>query len=83
MRAPTFHFALMNHWEVSSGLDMALFADAGDVFQRRADFSLHRRESNVGFGFRFNRRNRTFLRLDIAFSHEGFEMWRGKQVFRV
>ncbi len=32
-------------------------------------------ESSAGFGFRFNARNRTFLRLDVGFSHEGYQVW--------
>jgi len=62
-------------WEVFSGLDMALFADAGKVFARRSQLNLHGLESSTGFGFRFNARNRTFLRLDVGFSHEGFQIW--------
>jgi len=69
---------LMNgeyRWEIFSGLDMALFADAGKVFAHRSDWDLHNLESDAGFGFRFNARNRTFLRLDVGFSHEGFQVW--------
>jgi outer membrane protein assembly factor BamA len=62
-------------WEIFSGLDMAVFADAGKVYDRKSDFSLSHLESSAGFGFRFNERNRTFLRLDVAFSHEGFQVW--------
>jgi len=62
-------------WEVFSGLDMALFADAGKVFARRSQLNFHDLESSVGFGFRFNARNRTFLRLDVGFSHEGYQIW--------
>lgn len=62
-------------YEIFSGLDMAIFADAGKVYDRKSEFSLKNLESNVGFGFRFNERNRTFLRLDVAFSHEGFQVW--------
>jgi hypothetical protein len=29
----------------------------------------------VGFGLRFNVRNSTFLRTDVGFSHEGFQVW--------
>jgi outer membrane protein assembly factor BamA len=61
-------------WEVFSGLDMALFADAGKVFAPRSDFNLDHLESDVGFGFRFNVRNQTFLRIDTGFSHEGFQV---------
>jgi outer membrane protein assembly factor BamA len=62
-------------WEIFSGLDMAAFADAGQVFMKRSGLAWNRMESDVGFGFRFNERDRTFLRLDVAFSHEGFQVW--------
>lgn len=62
-------------WESFSGLDMALFADAGKVFPRRGDFDLKHLETSVGFGFRFNVRNSVFLRVDVGFSHEGYQVW--------
>jgi outer membrane protein assembly factor BamA len=62
-------------WEIFSGLDLALFADAGKVYDRKSELSFRNLESDLGFGFRFNERNRTFLRLDVAFSHEGFQVW--------
>lgn len=62
-------------WEVFSGMDMALFADAGKVYQRHSDFHLRNLESAVGFGMRFNVRNNTFIRLDTGFSHEGYQVW--------
>jgi hypothetical protein len=62
-------------WEVFSGLDMALFADSGKVFHRHADCNFRNMEADFGFGFRFNVRNSVFLRIDTAFSHEGFQVW--------
>jgi len=62
-------------WEVFSGLDLALFADAGKVYTHKSDLGLRHLESDAGFGFRFNVRNKTFLRLDAGFSHEGFQIW--------
>jgi hypothetical protein len=62
-------------WEIFSGLDMALFADGGKVFAHKSDLDFRNLESDAGFGFRFNARNRTFLRLDVGFSHEGFQVW--------
>ncbi|HYP07283.1 MAG TPA: BamA/TamA family outer membrane protein [Bryobacteraceae bacterium] len=62
-------------YEIFSGLDMAMFADAGKVTDRRRDINLRDLESSVGFGFRFNVRNNVFLRVDTAFSHEGFQVW--------
>lgn len=62
-------------WETFSGLDMALFADAGKVFPRRAQWNFRDLEGSVGFGLRFNVRNSVFLRTDVGFSHEGFQVW--------
>jgi outer membrane protein assembly factor BamA len=62
-------------WETFSGLDMALFADAGKVFPRRAQWNFKDIEGSVGFGLRFNVRNNVFLRTDVGFSHEGFQVW--------
>lgn len=62
-------------WEVFSGMDMALFADAGKVTHRRSDLDFKNLESAVGFGLRFNARNATFIRFDVGFSHEGFQVW--------
>ncbi len=62
-------------WEVLSGVDMALFGDAGKVFHRRADWNLSNLEGSYGFGFRFNLSNNVFARLDVGFSHEGYQIW--------
>jgi outer membrane protein assembly factor BamA len=62
-------------YEIFSGLDMAVFADAGKVAVRKRDIDFHNLESSVGFGFRFNAKNNVFLRIDTAFSHEGFQVW--------
>ncbi|MCC6540454.1 MAG: BamA/TamA family outer membrane protein [Bryobacterales bacterium] len=62
-------------WEVFSGLDMAIFGDAGQVSNRKWQYRLKDMETSVGFGFRFNVRNAPFLRLDVGFSHEGFQVF--------
>lgn len=62
-------------WEVFSGLDMALFADGGKVFPRRAQLNFHDLEGSGGFGLRFNVRNNVFLRIDVGFSREGAQIW--------
>ena len=61
-------------WEAFSGLDMALFFDAGQASPERK-FDLSEMETSAGFGFRFNVRNSTFLRLDFGFSHEAARIW--------
>jgi outer membrane protein assembly factor BamA len=62
-------------WEVFSGLDMALFVDAGQVFDRWQQINLRRLNTDYGFGFRFNVGNSVFMRLDTGFSREGFAVW--------
>ncbi len=62
-------------WESFSGLDMAVFVDGGKVFARTADLNFNDLEGSAGFGFRFNVRNSVFLRIDVGFSHEGYQIW--------
>lgn len=70
-------------WEIFSGLDMAMFGDAGKVYNHRSELALNELESDIGIGLRFNQRNKTFLRIDAAFSHEGFQVWvRFNNVFK-
>mgnify|MGYP005854330141 CR=1 FL=1 len=72
------HAVLVNaeyRWEAFSGLDIALFIDAGKVTPKRSQLNFHSLEASTGFGFRFNARNRTFLRIDTGFSHEGIQVW--------
>jgi|HigsolmetaAR202D_1030399.scaffolds.fasta_scaffold05197_1 Outer membrane protein/protective antigen OMA87 len=69
---------LMNaeyRWETFSGLDAALFVDAGKVYDRRSQLNLHDLETSYGFGLRANVRNNVFLRVDVGFSREGFQVW--------
>jgi len=62
-------------WEVFSGLDMALFVDEGQVFDRWQHINYHHLDKDAGFGFRFNIRNDVFLRIDTGFSREGAFVW--------
>jgi hypothetical protein len=57
-------------WEIWSGLDGALFYDAGKVADRRADLNFSDLESNYGFGFRFNTDNGIVFRVDAAFGSQ-------------
>jgi outer membrane protein assembly factor BamA len=54
-------------FEVWSGLDAALFVDAGKVALRRSDLTLRDLERDAGFGFRFNTDNGVVVRVDAAF----------------
>jgi outer membrane protein assembly factor BamA len=62
-------------YEVFSGLDMAVFGDAGKVFQSKSQLNFRDLEASYGIGMRFNARNVVFMRLDAGFSHEGFQVW--------
>ncbi len=69
-------------WEAWWALDMALFADAGKVASRRSDIDFHDWELGYGLGFRFHSKKSFTLRLDLAFSREGFiPLVRAEHVF--
>jgi hypothetical protein len=53
-------------WDVWSGLEAALFVDAGKVAFRRGDLNLRDLETNWGFGFRFNTDKGVIMRVDTA-----------------
>jgi outer membrane protein assembly factor BamA len=64
-------FNLEYRWEAFSGLDMAVFGDAGNVFPTAGDIKLNKLKTSYGFGFRFNTEAAVFWRIDIGFSPEG------------
>ncbi len=62
-------------WEVSPVLDVALFADAGNVFRRPGLIGFRNMEEAGGIGFRIKTRNLVIMRLDTAASREGIRIW--------
>lgn len=63
-------------FEIWSGLDGALFYDAGKVALRRTDLDFKNLESDYGFGFRFNTDQGIVVRVDAAFgSRDGKHLW--------
>jgi hypothetical protein len=62
-------------FEINSGIDMAVFGDAGKVFHRPGEISLSNMETSVGFGFSVKRRRSVVARLDTGFSREGVQLW--------
>lgn len=62
-------------WEVNTGLDMAVFGDAGKVFHRHAQLNFADMETSAGIGLRFKSRRSVFMRWDVGFSREGFQLW--------
>ena len=62
-------------WEAFSGLDLALFTDAGKVFNASHEFNFQDLEKSYGFGFRFNTAKSVFLRIDTARGNEGTRLF--------
>lgn len=63
-------------WEIWSGLDGALFYEAGKVANRRADLDFEKLEHDYGFGFRFNTDESIIFRVDAAFgSRDGKHLY--------
>jgi outer membrane protein assembly factor BamA len=62
-------------WEAFSGLDLALFTDAGKVFSSSREFNFQDLEKSYGFGFRFNTAKSVFLRIDTAYGNEGTRLF--------
>jgi outer membrane protein assembly factor BamA len=58
-------------WEAFSGLDLAAFADAGQVAPKAGDLRFSNFEKSYGAGLRFNTAKSVFLRMDLGFSNEG------------
>jgi Omp85 superfamily domain len=65
-------------WEIWSGLDGALFYDAGKVADRRADLNFKDLERDYGFGFRFNTDQGIVFRVDAGFGSQD-----GKHLYMV
>jgi hypothetical protein len=59
-------FNLEYRWEAFSGMDMALFFDAGEVRANWENIDLQDLRTAYGVGFRFNTFKSVFLRLDIG-----------------
>ena len=60
-----------HRWHGFSGLDMAIFVDAGKVVPRKADLDFTKFEVSYGFGFRFKLNEAYFMRIDLAAGREG------------
>lgn len=62
-------------WNVLGSLAMAVFYDAGQVFDKWQQITFHDLHTDYGFGFRVKTSKGVFMRIDTAFSHEGVAVW--------
>jgi hypothetical protein len=63
-------FNVESRLAVMMHIDLALFADAGNVASRVEDLNLHK--TSVGVGLRFHTRTKTFARFETAHGAEGW-----------
>ncbi len=62
-------------WPVSQALELALFGDGGNVYQRAGLIGLRDLRADGGFGIRFKNKQATVMRCDVGFSPEGVRVW--------
>ena len=62
-------------WNLMGSLGMALFVDAGQVYDRWQHINFRSLHKDYGFGFRVKSQNGIFMRIDTAFSAEGVFVW--------
>ena len=78
-----FNATIEHRWYAFTGLEMALFLDAGKTVSEKANIDLTNLNYSGGIGFRARIQNAIVLRFDIARSHEGFRyIWSVSDVSR-
>lgn len=62
-------------WSISQTLEMAIFGDGGNVYQRPGLIGFRDLHGDGGFGFRIKNKDVSVMRFDIGFSPEGVNVW--------
>jgi hypothetical protein len=62
-------------WSISQMLEMAVFGDGGNVYQRPGLIGFRDLRGDGGFGLRFKNKQASIMRLDVGFSQEGVHVW--------
>ena len=62
-------------WSVACALEMALFADGGNVYQRPGLIGLRDARGDGGISFRIKNKNTTSMRFDLGVSPDGVRVW--------
>src|SRR5262245_48358761 len=77
-------FSAEHRWHAFTGLDAALFVDAGKVIARKADVDLSDLKVSGGFGFRVRVADAVVMRMEIAAGPEGVRtMWTFSDIYKV
>ncbi len=78
------YFNVEHRWFAFSGLDMAVFVDAGKVIPNKADIDFSDLRFSGGMGFRFKMQGNYIMRIDFAYGSEGFRwMWTFSDIFKL
>jgi hypothetical protein len=73
-----------HRWYAFSGLDVALFADAGTVAPERHEVDFSDMRYSGGIGLRFHLQNSVIMRIDFAYGNEGARfMWTFSDIFKL
>jgi outer membrane protein assembly factor BamA len=73
-----------HRWYAFSGLDMALFFDAGKVVPQKKSIDFHDLRYSGGIGFRARLMNAVIMRIDMAYGDEGFRfMWTFSDIYKL
>jgi hypothetical protein len=62
-------------WSISQTLEMAVFGDGGNVYQRPGLIGFRDLHGDGGFGFRIKNKQTAVMRFDVGFSPEGVHVW--------
>jgi hypothetical protein len=62
-------------WPVSQMLELAVFGDGGNVYDRPGLIGLRDARGDGGFGVRLKAKDVTVMRFDVGFSPEGVKVW--------
>lgn len=76
------HMNLEHRWHSFSGMDVALFVDAGKVSDQAKLLYAEDLRFSYGIGFRFKMRETVIMRIDQAYGNEGYRfMWTFNNIF--
>jgi hypothetical protein len=62
-------------WSISQTLEMAIFGEGGNVYQRPGLIGFRDLRGDGGFGFRVKNKQASVMRFDVGFSQEGVHVW--------
>jgi hypothetical protein len=62
-------------WSVSQLIEMAVFGDGGNVYQRPGLIGLRDLRGDGGIGIRIKNKQASIMRFDVGFSPEGVSVW--------